>query len=287
MIVCSKYSLFIVNLPPICFLSLNTEALWDKEFQSHEDSMNALRSSSQPAPLTTAPNQEAASTSNRSLDPGEADELARTAGRLVETLRGEQNPKFKNSQFMGLMRQLQNREVVVEGNDLVETSNTTSSLPVDVKGKGKAVDVAVPSGPSASGLYRGSVPTTSSLLQNDVTMSAGESSQQAERPTMAQESDEDAYWRQENADFANWWNSQRPQNQQQQQAQPSTSQAKQAHPREWGDLQAAWDQFEATESGIKPVNVYQFQSNNPYLYGSTRHHLAHSLEQWPSFHQVS
>ena len=67
----------------------------------------------------------------------EADDLARTAALLVETVKDEQNPKFKNSQFMRLMRGLRDGEVVVDGNDMVERNVSANDGVTDVKGKGK------------------------------------------------------------------------------------------------------------------------------------------------------
>ncbi|RMZ78229.1 hypothetical protein DV738_g4069, partial [Chaetothyriales sp. CBS 135597] len=51
-------------------------------------------------------------------DMQDADELARTAGQLVEMMKGESetNRKFRDSEFLGLMRRLRDREVEVRGN---------------------------------------------------------------------------------------------------------------------------------------------------------------------------
>ena len=50
----------------------------------------------------------------------EADELSRTAGQLLETLATEQSPKFRESNFLALMRKLRDKEVIVEGGEMVE-----------------------------------------------------------------------------------------------------------------------------------------------------------------------
>ncbi|ORX62994.1 TPR-like protein [Hesseltinella vesiculosa] len=55
------------------------------------------------------------------------DALARTAAMLLDSVNVNDNPKFQKSQFMSLMQKLRDREVHVEGDNLVET-----------KGKGKA-----------------------------------------------------------------------------------------------------------------------------------------------------
>lgn len=59
----------------------------------------------------------------------EADELARTAGQLLENVRGDQSQKFRESNFLSLMRQLRDREVRVEGDKLVDVS-MPSSIPI-------------------------------------------------------------------------------------------------------------------------------------------------------------
>ncbi|KAL2043429.1 hypothetical protein N7G274_003735 [Stereocaulon virgatum] len=52
----------------------------------------------------------------------EADELARTAGQLLENVSGDQSQKFQESNFLSLMRQLRDKEVRIEGDKLVDTS---------------------------------------------------------------------------------------------------------------------------------------------------------------------
>lgn len=202
----------------------------------------------------------------------DADELARTAGLLIDTVRGEQNPKFKNSQFMGLMQQLRDREVVIEGNDMVQITTEGSSAndwaadfrsTVDVKGKGRARESAPTTQPyAANPATATAVPAVSSLSQN---------------PSQGLEEDPvDAYFRQENEAYINYWQ--------------GTGLLDGAHASngvnqgldqvaEWERLQRDWDSFEATATGLKPVANYQFQLNNPYLLGEasrTRHHVLHS-----------
>lgn len=54
----------------------------------------------------------------------EADELARTAAELLENLKHENSEKFQNSTFLALMRQLRDKEVRVEGDQMVDVSNS-------------------------------------------------------------------------------------------------------------------------------------------------------------------
>ena len=54
----------------------------------------------------------------------EVDELARTAGQLLDSLQGEQNSKFQQSSFLGLMRQLRDKEIRIEGDKMVSVSTS-------------------------------------------------------------------------------------------------------------------------------------------------------------------
>lgn len=48
------------------------------------------------------------------------DELAKTAGQLLDSVKDDRSQKFRNSSFLELMRRIRDREVVVRGNDMVE-----------------------------------------------------------------------------------------------------------------------------------------------------------------------
>ncbi|CAG8487932.1 23408_t:CDS:2 [Cetraspora pellucida] len=47
-------------------------------------------------------------------------ELAKSAGKLIESIKDETNPKFQNSSFIKFMKQLRDNEVSIEGNKVVE-----------------------------------------------------------------------------------------------------------------------------------------------------------------------
>ncbi|CAE6430898.1 unnamed protein product [Rhizoctonia solani] len=178
----------------------------------------------------------------------ERSELAETARQLIEALQHETRPKFKNSQFMGLMRQLRDGEVVVQDGDMVAASEARPSEPVLDKGKGKAAEGGV--------AWSTEYPTPS--LQRRKSVHFESSSDQSQRTEQ-----DDAF---DNADvFYDIYNRER-------------QAASIADPQkdEWAQLQADWDSFEATASGIKPVQprTYQFQKNNPYL-TETRTHVMH------------
>ena len=59
----------------------------------------------------------------------EADQLAQRAGELFDRLQHERetDDKFRNSSFMALMKKLRDREVVVSGNDMVESTSVNKN----------------------------------------------------------------------------------------------------------------------------------------------------------------
>lgn len=59
--------------------------------------------------------------------PNEDDEMAATAGRLLERVADNTSEKFQNSQFLGLMRRLRDREVRVQEDKIVEVEGTTAA----------------------------------------------------------------------------------------------------------------------------------------------------------------
>jgi hypothetical protein len=54
------------------------------------------------------------------------DEMAATAGQLLNSVADNTSEKFQNSQFLELMRRLRDREVRVEGDKMVDVSNAQS-----------------------------------------------------------------------------------------------------------------------------------------------------------------
>lgn len=168
-----------------------------------------------------------------------SDELARTAAMLLEQVKHEQNPKFKNSQFMDLMRHLRDGKVVIEGNQMVE-ANEGTVLQSDTKGKGRAVDDL--SNFASLATSQTTLPHNTALVMDG-----------------RQEDPNDAYFRQDNEDYIRYW---------------TEKNVPVANPvsvteTEWDILQADWDRFEATAAGIREVHNYPFQANNPYLLGDS------------------
>lgn len=245
------------------------EISWDKEFASQEMHLASPVSGI----LREEPQQASASQNPQ----GDADELARTAGLLLETVRDEQNPKFQNSMFMGLMKQLRDREVVVEGDQIVD-NDRTSEITADAKGKQRAVDPSSSFASSTRAHLLNAEQREDELVNGLFTDFLASGMPQGHKAFRAQQqgldtvqSEDDAYWQKENADYVQYWNDARTARPVGQQGDPT-----------WDKLQADWDRFEATTAGVKPVTTYHFQQNNPYLLGEsskTRNHLLHDDRQ--------
>ncbi|KAI0305437.1 hypothetical protein B0F90DRAFT_1698015 [Multifurca ochricompacta] len=185
--------------------------------------------------------------------PQEADLLARTAGLLVQSVDHERNPKFANSQFLGLMKQLRDRTAIVEGNDIVAAPSDWQmeqgyTVSTDPKGKGKAVSF-------------------STAMHEDVASQLQAlSSTEQDVPTESEVDANEAYFRQDNEDYANYWKAHHG-------PVPPVAVSTQ----EWQQLQRDWERFEATTTGIMSLSEYQFQPGNPYLLGERSHnHDMHS-----------
>ncbi|KIL65954.1 hypothetical protein M378DRAFT_76152 [Amanita muscaria Koide BX008] len=192
------------------------------------------------------------------------DDLARTAAMLLEQVEHERNPKFKNSQFMDLMRQLRDGRVTVEGNQMIETGEISRSQ-TDIKGKGRAYNnAAATSFVPLSVSQQAPFTDTSYPVQNqlDTATTRGDAN--------------DEYFRQENEAYIRYWGEQDI---------PPAPTDTISHletdwdqlQSDWDQLQADWDRSEATATGMKKVVHYQFQTNNPYLLGeSSRLQTEHS-----------
>lgn len=247
----------IVSLNVLYLLDGNAcdvDMLWDKEFQSQEHIFHT-------STLTSVREGSVHELQPPSAPP--TDEMARLAAQVVEAVEHEQNPKFKESAFMGLMRQLRDGDVVLDQNGFVASDAPSTSI--DVKGKGKAR--------ASTTLTTGGTTTLSSSTQ--------------EREQDANE----AYFQQENNEFTAWWEAHHagalptvaPTGPSSTTAGPSTMsllQQKQREIGQWYEMQDAWDEFEATTTGVQPVLEYKFQKENPYLregaeMGRTMNHTMH------------
>ncbi|GLB37597.1 putative tetratricopeptide repeat [Lyophyllum shimeji] len=246
----------LMQMPKI--VTHNSQISWDKEFSTQEMAL-VLDSATSQQPL-------AKEESARQI-PHDTDELARTAGLLLDNVKHEQNPKFQNSQFMNLMRKLRDRDIIVEGNQMVENQGQQTS--VDVKGKGRASE-SIPWHASQKNTSRPQVGRPTGAADTNFADNARQELSQSN--STVEEDANDAYFRQENVEYQQYWNDARNANR----SQAGTTNAEVSS---WEHLQKDWDHFEATTTGIRHVDYYQFQDNNPYMLGdssTTRQHLVHT-----------
>lgn len=211
--------------------------------------------------------------------------MAQTAGELVEALREEQSPKFKNSQFMGLMRSLADRTSVVEGNDIVLAASApvdATSTDIDAKGKGKGrADTIRDLGPTVQvNPYSTNSGVISHRQFSALPYTQGQTPNDTVTSNTTQDSHDEVYeyFKRENEDYIAY--------------QLSANRAAVGNDQgiwdessqkfEWDKLQGEWDAWEANAVGVRKLSNYQFASENPYFLGSsTRAHELHS-----SFDQV-
>ncbi|KAJ4514877.1 hypothetical protein HRR83_003204 [Exophiala dermatitidis] len=71
--------------------------------------------------------QKADSQKSPEEDRRDADELARTAGLLLNSVQHDTSSKFQNSQFLDLMRRIRDREIEVQNNDLQTVGGSHSN----------------------------------------------------------------------------------------------------------------------------------------------------------------
>jgi peroxin-5 len=235
-----------------------------------ENVFQSLEQQQQPAVLRPGLESQAEQSQTRSASqPQDADLLARTAGLLIQSVDHERNPKFVNSQFLGLMKQLRDRTAIVQGNDIVsappdlQLGQGRGVSAVDPKGKGKAIPsvVTVTQGPGASQLQAPSFPLR--MAEQNVNQDAN---------IGFEEDENEAYFRQDNEDYTNYWN-----------AHHTYVPSAVAPSAEWQQLQRDWDKFEATSTGVRPLSEYQFQHGNPYLLGerSFNHTMHAEVRSFP------
>jgi peroxin-5 len=163
------------------------------------------------------------------------------------------------------MKQLRDRKAIVEGNDIVAAPLDgqmwqAHSISADLKGKGKAA------------------PSSTTTVQ-ELGLPQSHAPSSALRPTepatpIESEDANDAYFRQENEDYVNYWKGHHA---------PVPPLV--ASTQDWQQLHDDWERFEATTTGVS-LAEYQFQPGNPYVLGERSHnHVMHG-ESIHSFSEV-
>ncbi|KAG1447924.1 hypothetical protein G6F56_009104 [Rhizopus delemar] len=223
---------------------------WEKEFTEQESW--ATEFAKEEVPVVAGHDNEA---------------LARTAGMLLDSVDIESNPKFKNSQFMNLMRRLRDSEVKVEGNTMVETKGNWASEFESGKPADWTSEFTQQAGSSQSG-----------------NMWSAEFAKKAERG-WTDEFHHEQKQHQFPGDWASEFNKNRDMSTEQmqelfgkgtesedwvEQYNRNISHLKNSQDHEWDSMQKDWDRFRP-EQGLgyratRPeYNVYNFTVNNPYL----------------------
>ncbi|KAA8897224.1 hypothetical protein FN846DRAFT_261887 [Sphaerosporella brunnea] len=97
------------------------ESAFEKAFASVEKEVADFFAEPEPAAPVPEPFVEAEDKGKQKEQlQKDSDELARTAGQLLDSVQENTSAKFQNSTFLALMRKIRDHEVVVEGNDMVE-----------------------------------------------------------------------------------------------------------------------------------------------------------------------
>ena len=271
----------LLSLAPLRSLTAGAVDIWDS-FLSGLGEESQPAEQAQPAPTRISEDQQ----QHQPFDSADQDALARTAGLLVEALREEQNPKFKNSQFMGLMRSLADKTSVVEGDNIVSASSVpanTASASAAAKGKGKerAPTTGTFGQITRVNPYFTNIGVTSGRQFSTLSHTPGQTSDGTTTSDATQGSYDEMYeyFKQENEDYIAYQRdaSKVAVNKNRGLWDDSSQQY------EWDKLQGEWDAWEANAVGVRKMSNYQFTSENPYVLGSsTRAHEMHS-----SFDQVS
>ncbi|KDQ21279.1 hypothetical protein BOTBODRAFT_49936 [Botryobasidium botryosum FD-172 SS1] len=290
------------------------DASWASHF-ARVDSELAKPSVSAPATASVLVSEQlnAEAQDARAADAPHASDLATTAGLLIDAVKSDkENPKFANSEFMRLMHQLRDREVVVQGNDMVDLGAGAAwaqqfkvSEEGKGKGKGKEKDMSGWAQDFTGASSAATATKQEARLSADLPStlrSFGQLPQNHLGPqvhallphtdtSVRQEGTQGAEtslgWEHESTLLAESYGEQR------QIADPTQPDLVHPQAREWDKLQEDWDAWEATSTGMRavsPEDKYTFQPNNPYLaregrFG-TRHHDMHDSARLATYESL-
>ncbi|KAI9489477.1 hypothetical protein BDB00DRAFT_843113 [Zychaea mexicana] len=253
---------------------------WDQEFAAQESTSWANEFAEKEGitePVTTDGDKEA---------------LARTAGMLLDTVDAENNPKFKNSSFMSLMRSLRDRKVQIEGNKMVPTEGNQGGDWASEFGHGPSSswseDFAKMSGKASSGNMwssefaakaergwseefaggssamrpmgpMGAAPQTMGGSAGWAAQFSQHSGQQQEKDNMTEAEMQKVFER--GSEMEDWV----------QQYQQNIAHLKNSQDAEWDNMQKDWERLTPQENGMgyRAVNpeydTYNFATDNHYL----------------------
>ncbi|KIM26907.1 hypothetical protein M408DRAFT_330281 [Serendipita vermifera MAFF 305830] len=250
-------------IPQPVVASAQSSINWDEEFLQQTNSLETSKGKTAADPVIV-----------------DSDELSRTAGLLLESVKDEENPKFQNSAFMGFMRQIRDKEMVVDGDKIVPSSE--ASVTATATGTAtRTVPTSYSTSDTEDSLARRRSMTMDGWPMKSVHFEPVATAEETvEGPQ--EESEEDAYWRVENRDYREYWEKAASLSSPATLPQPLMETMQQ---REWGVLQESWDAWEATTTGVRQTVApnYPFQTNNPYVFdtrtGTSSMRSANVLEQ--------
>lgn len=114
--------------------SVTDDKVWSEAFTAYDSEGQVVQPQAQQLPPE-------AQQIRPETTPFEADELAKTAGKLVSSVEHDKTDKFQNSAFLNLMKKLRDREAGIQGTNIVDNvQGSRAEVGADVKGKGKAID---------------------------------------------------------------------------------------------------------------------------------------------------
>lgn len=120
------------------------ESINDEEFAKAMDQWIAANPMEETAAPTPAPEVRSESPARETAahSPEDDTELARVAQQLVDSVASDESEKFRNSNFLSLMRKIAAKEVVIQDSNLVD-ANRDSELPAaSSSDKGKETETA-------------------------------------------------------------------------------------------------------------------------------------------------
>ncbi|KAG0169135.1 Peroxisomal membrane signal receptor PTS1 [Apophysomyces sp. BC1015] len=187
--------------------------------------------------------------------------LAKTAAMLLDSVDVESNPKFKNSNFMNLMRKLRDSEVSIEGNKMVDTKQGqwASEFQQQNPQKSWTDDFMKHAGGNNGGMW-----------SDEFAVKAERGWTQEFETRAAQEPGNDWASEYANKQPEQLFNKGTEMNDWVQQYHKNIAHLKDAKDAEWDDMQKDWDRFKPEHGlGYRAVNpeydTYTFTTNNPYL----------------------
>ncbi|KAI7879955.1 TPR-like protein [Lichtheimia hyalospora FSU 10163] len=234
---------------------------WEKEFEAQESGWAAEFAEQEGTTATTSEHDKEA--------------LARTAGMLLDSVDVNSNPKFKNSNFMNLMRNLRDRKVSIEGNKMVPSNqggDWVSEFGHGASTSSWADDFAAKAGNASSGnMWSNEFAAKAERGWSEEFTATNPMHQQ---PAMASSSSQD--WTSEfSKQEADIFGKGTEMHDWVEQYHRGMDRIKEAQDSDWQEMQKDWDRLKEDNgsSAFRATNpeyqTYNFATDNPYLLDPT------------------